>query len=64
MYQSWPSLKEKSPTLLRLVMRSSIFWRDKYYEAANVLLTRIEKWSALKAWGNAGIPLQALRNLW
>jgi hypothetical protein len=45
-------------------MRSSIFWRDKYYEAANVLLTRIEKWSALKAWGNAGIPLQALRNLW
>ena len=25
--------------------------RTYLYEAANVLLTRIEKWSALKAWG-------------
>src|SRR5437588_11018921 len=28
--------------------------RSYLYEAANVLLTRVAKWSALKAWGSQG----------
>jgi hypothetical protein len=33
--------------------RNAAMLRGYLYEAANVLLTRVAKWSALKAWGYA-----------